>query len=475
MAYNHGIRTKQIETSISTPVTAGSGIAFIVGTSPVQAVNGKVNEPIMCNSYAEAVKNLGYNDNWDYYTLCEAMYSQFVLYGVSPVVFVNVLDPTKHKKTVAATKYPVADKQVKLPIEAIVETVTVEGYNKGEDYDLMYTDEHLILEVLDGGNIAESAGELTVGFDAVDPTLVEEKDIIGGYDISTNQYKGLELIDKVFAKYGIVTDLILAPKWSKKSTVAAVMATKCENINGVFEARALIDLDSNEVRSYSDTVARKKKDNFFSKFQILCWPMVKLGDKKFHLSTQVAGVMAKTDVENDGCPAESPSNKSLKIDGAILEDGTELLLDLKETNYLNSQGIVTALNFIGGYVLWGNETACFPANTDVKDYFISISRMFGWVGNSLILTYWSKIDKKMTPRFVQSIVDSVNIWLNGLTAEGKLLGGRVEFKPEDNALTDLMAGKATFHVYLTPPSPAKEIVFALEYDPSYVLAAFKAA
>lgn len=472
MAYFHGIRTKQIETSISTPVTAGSGIAFIVGTSPVQAVNGQVNEPIMSNSYAEAVKKLGYNDNWDNYTLCEAIYSQFVLYGVSPVVFVNVLDPRKHKKTVEETTYPVADKQAKLPIEAIAETVRVKNYNKGTDYDLMYTDENLIVEILDGGNIPSNAGELTIAFDAVDPTKVTEKDIIGGYDVATNQYKGLELIDKVFAKYGIITDLILCPKWSKKSTVAAVMATKCENINGIFEARAVIDLDTEQVKAYGDTVARKKKDNFFSKFQILCWPMVKLGDKKFHLSTQAAGRMAKTDVDNDGCPAESPSNKLVKIDGAVLADGTELLLDLKEANYLNSQGIVTVLNFIGGYVLWGNETACYPSNTDVKDYFISISRMFGWVGNSVILTYWSKVDKKMTPRFVQSIVDSVNIWLNGLVADGKLLGGRVEFKPEENNLVELMAGKATFHIYLTPPSPAKEIVFALEYDPGYVLAAF---
>lgn len=472
MAYFHGIRTKQIETSISTPVTAGSGIAFIVGTSPVQAVNGQVNEPIMANSYAEAVKKLGYNDNWDNYTLCEAIYSQFVLYGVSPVVFVNVLDPKKHKKTVEETTYPVADKQAKLPIEAIAETVRVKNYNKGTDYDLMYTDENLIVEILDGGNIPSNAGELTIAFDAVDPTKVTEKDIIGGYDVATNQYKGLELIDKVFAKYGIITDLILCPKWSKKSTVAAVMATKCENINGIFEARAVIDLDTEQVKAYGDTVARKKKDNFFSKFQILCWPMVKLGDKKFHLSTQAAGRMAKTDVDNDGCPAESPSNKLVKIDGAVLADGTELLLDLKEANYLNSQGIVTVLNFIGGYVLWGNETACYPSNTDVKDYFISISRMFGWVGNSVILTYWSKVDKKMTPRFVQSIVDSVNIWLNGLVADGKLLGGRVEFKPEENNLVELMAGKATFHIYLTPPSPAKEIVFALEYDPGYVLAAF---
>lgn len=472
MAYFHGARSKQVDTSISTPVTAGSGISFVVGTAPIQTVNGQVNEPIMCLNYGEAVKNLGYNDDWDKYTLCESMYSNFMLYQVAPIVFVNVLDPKVHKKTVAALPIQVSDKKVLLPIEALKETVTVTGFVEGDDYELMYNENNLVLEMVDGGSIPEDTGELTIGFDAVDPTLVDENDIIGGFDLATNKYKGLELIDKVFPKYGIITDLILAPKWSKKSIVAAVMATKCENINGIFEARSIIDLDSKEVKHYSDTTARKKADNLFSKYQVVCWPMVKLGDKKFHMSTQLAGRMAATDSKNDSCPTESPSNKLMKIDSTVLEDGTEVLLDLKEANYLNSQGIVTALNFVGGYVAWGNETACFPADTDVKNYFINVSRMFGWVANSVILTYWSKVDNNMTPRFVDSIVDSVNIWLNGLTSEGKLLGGRVEFKPEDNSLVDLMGGKASFHIYLTPPSPAKEIEFLLEYDTNYVMAAF---
>ena len=184
--------------------------------------------------------------------------------------------------------------------------------------------------------------------------------------------------------------------------------------------------------------------------------------------------MGLTDSDNGGCPAESPSNKSLQIDRACLADGTTVLLDLNQANYLNSNGIVTALNFIGGYVLWGNETACFPADTDVKNYFIPVSRMFGWVANSLVLSYWSKLDKKMTRRLIDSIVNSVNIWLNGLVNEEKLLGGRVEFLEEENSETARMAGKAVFHIYMTPPSPMKECEFVLEYDADYVSSALAA-
>ena len=252
------------------------------------------------------------------------------------------------------------------------------------------------------------------------------------------------------------------------------MAAKAANINGVFEGKALIDVDTEVVKHYADVPAWKKAQNINAKTQVLCWPLVKLGDRVFHLSVQAAGRMGLTDSDNGGCPAESPSNKLLQMDSAVLADGTVILLDLQNANYLNSNGIVTALNFIGGYVLWGNETACFPADTDVKNYFIAVSRMFGWVANSLILTYWSKVDKKMTRRLIDSIVDSVNIWLNGLVAEEQLLGGRVEFREDENSTTALMAGKAVFHVFLTPPSPAKELNFVLEYDAEYVAAALTA-
>lgn len=228
------------------------------------------------------------------------------------------------------------------------------------------------------------------------------------------------------------------------------------------------------IMPYADVPAWKKAQNMNSKAEILCWPMFGLGDRAFHASVHAAGLMGKTDSDNGGCPAESPSNKSLQIDRAMLADGTTVLLDLAQANYLNSNGIVTALNFIGSYVLWGDETACFPADTDVKNYFISVSRMFGWVARSVILTYWSKIDKKMTRRLIDSIVDSVNIWLNGLVSEEKLLGARVEFLDEENSTTALMAGKAVFHIYMTPASPMRECEFVLEYDADYVTAALSA-
>jgi hypothetical protein len=475
MAFYHGVSTKQTETSVSTPVTANSGVAFIVGAAPVHTVGGKVNEPVMCQNYGEAVSALGYSDDWTKYPLCEAVYSQFKLYNISPVVFVNVLDPAKHKTTVAAEEYPIADKKVLLPLEALKDTVTVTGeYTEGTDYELFYEGENLILEVLDGGAIPEATETLTVAYDTVDPSKITKADIIGGFDTETKKSSGFELIDSVFPKFGVVADLLLAPGWSHDPEVAAVMSAKAAAINGVFEGKALIDVDTTTVKHYSDVPAWKKTNSINSKTQLLFFPLVKLGDRVFHLSVQAAGRIGQTDADNGGTPAESPSNKTLQIGSSVLADGTEVLLDIQSANFLNSNGVVTTLNFVGGYVLWGNQTACYPSDTDVKNYFIPVSRMFGWVANTLILTYWSKVDKKMSRRLIDSIVDSVNIWLNGLVAEEQLLGGRVEFKDEENTTAALMAGKAVFHICMTPPSPAQELDFVLEYDAEYVSAALAA-
>lgn len=478
--FYHGARASQRETSVSTPITAESGLPFVVDLAPVHTVGGKVNEPILCNSYAEAVSAFGYSDDWEKYPICEVIHSHFKLYGMSPVVLVNVLDPETHKKNVAASDLELTNGRLELPFEAIRDSVVVkEGsgtatYVPDADYELFYSGEKLVIEVVEGGAIPDGAGSLSVSYAEVDPSAVTKYDVIGGYDPVTKKNSGFELIDKVFPKYLVVPDLLLSPGWSSDSEVAAIMAAKAENISGLFEGKALIDADSSTVRHYSDVTAWKSKNNIMNKTEILLWPMVALSGRKYHSSVHAAGLMAKVDADNGGCPCESPSNKSLQIDSTVLADGTEVVLGLADANYLNSVGVVTAMNSVGGFVLWGNCNACYPGNTDVKDFFIPVSRMFGWVAGSVIRTYWSKVDKKMNRRLIDSIADAVNIWLNGLTAEEKILGGRIEFLDSENSDADLMAGKLTFHIYMTPTSPTQEINFVLEYDVNYVTSALAA-
>ena len=70
----------------------------------------------------------------------------------------------------------------------------------------------------------------------------------------------------------------------------------------------------------------------------------------------------------------------------------------------------------------------------------------------------------MTPRLIRRIVNSFNMYINSLTALEALLGGEVEFKEDENSMTDLLNGILTFHIKITPPLPAEVIEGVFEYD-----------
>ena len=474
MAITHGIETSKLRTSVSTPATVASGIHFVVGTAPAHTVGGKVNEVVLLNTYEEAAQLIGYSDDWKKYSLCEEVYTAFSLYGVAPIVVVNVLDPKKHKKSVDGEELAVTDNQIKLPFETIEDSIKITGKTKNEDYGVLYSDGYCVVEFLE-----DTEGTMTVSHDEVDPSLVTKKDIIGGYDVNTHKSTGFELIDSVFPKYTLAPDLLLCPNWSHDAEVAAIMSAKAEDINGVFDADAILDIDTSEngVTYYTDAPEFKKKKNFTKANELVCFPRLRLGETEFNYSTQLAALISQVDNTGEyggGTPCESASNKSLQADSMVLANGEEVLLDVQKANYLNDNGIITALNFYNGFVSWGNYTAAFPSSSDPVDYFYSISRMFKWVAKTVVLTYWSSIDGKMTRRLIDTILQGVNDWLNGLTSEEKILGGRVEFREDENTTTALMAGKAKFHVYLTPPSPMQKMEWVFEYDVSYLSALFAA-
>lgn len=478
---NPGVHVYEQATAVSTPVVADVGIPFVVGLAPAHAATkpAKANIPVLATSWDEAVEKLGFSYDWKTYTLCEFMYSHFQLFGCQPVVFCNVLDVDTMKTAAEAADYTVSDHKALLPFDTINDdSLTVKNGEaklvKDEDYTVLYDENEAVgnakgacvVELLSAGS-AYDAAKLKISRNVVTPSSVVTADIVSA----------LAEIDACMNRVGVIPDLICAPGYSHISTVAAVMATKAAAISSLFRAKALIDCDcgTDGVRKYSDLVDYKSKNNFVDENQILCWPQMKLGEYRFHMSTQLAGLMAQVDTQNGGCPYESPSNKNFQMDTCCLEDGEEASLTFEQANMISSYGIVTALNFMSmGWTCRNNYTACYPGNTDVKDYFIPVSRMFDWVANTVIRTFWSKLDKPMNRRLIDTILDSLNIWLGGLVGSEYLLGARAELLDSENPLTDLMAGIIRIHIYMTPPSPAQEIDFTLEYDVSYVTAALTA-
>lgn len=104
MAYKHGVYTSEVETSLTAPIVGTAGLQVIVGTAPVNMLKdpaAAVNVPLLVNNYKEAVEAVGYNDDFEAYTLCECISAAFSVVGVAPMVLINVLDPAKHKADIS--------------------------------------------------------------------------------------------------------------------------------------------------------------------------------------------------------------------------------------------------------------------------------------------------------------------------------------------------------------------------------------
>lgn len=483
---NLGVHIQEKATAQREAKTAKVSIPYVVGAAPVQAAAHptKAGVPVLVRSWDEVVDKLGYSNNWESYTLCEFMYSHFRLYGCQPVIFCNLLDPTKHEKAVEAADHTVADHKVSLPISALADTVkvkakvdvdgapTLKDLTAGTDYAVFYTSHAtgssvLTVELLEDGS-AYDATTLNIAYTAADPSALTEADAA----------EGVAQVDACMTVTGVIPDLICAPGWSHRPALAALMATKAASVNGLFSGKALIDVDSGAegVTKFDQIPDYKAEKGLVDPNQILCWPMVMKGGNRFHLSTHLAGSMAQVDAANRGIPYESPSNKPLQIDGCCLEDGTEVNLTWEQVNLLaGSWGVVTAANFPDiGWAAKGNYTACYPGNSDVKDHFIPVSRMFDFIGNTLIRMFWHKLDKPLTIALRDSILQSCNNWLGGLCGSGYLYGARVELLAAENPLEDVKNGVIRLHVYNAPPVPNQEIDFILEYDVSYMETALTA-
>ena len=523
-AYKHGIYTEESPTQTPSLQTITSGITVSVGLSPIHLAANPVdvNRPTLCYDKSTYVNRFGDTDDLKTYTNQETAEVMYDIFNVTPTVFINVFDPKRHKTDVTKN-VTLANGAATLAAPILIDSLVVKGKQStvievqdgdgpvddeidddfGVDDDLdsgtttepvvtpTVTTETRIVDVLlvkdndytiatdDEGNVTitvtatdkVSDGKIYLTYSQPDPSKVTADDIIGKADPTTGKCTGIKLISEVYARTGILPGSVIAPGWSKYPKVAAALAAAVELINGHFRAGAPVDLDTKEIGGYGDAGEWKNRNGFTSKYQFACYPMVGLGGTLYHLSTYVAALLNRLDGQNDEIPYNSPSNKAIPIDGMYNEDGSENYFGLDAANDLNGNGIITCINF-NGWKLWGNRTAVYPQSNDPKDNFVAVRRMFNFVNNNLIINYWSQIDEPTNRRLIDSVINSANIWLNGLTSSGALLGGRVEFLDGDNETMNLMDGKMRFRVYFTPPSPAREIVFIQEYDPAYLSTLF---
>ncbi|EET60348.1 hypothetical protein BRYFOR_07544 [Marvinbryantia formatexigens DSM 14469] len=479
MAYNHGVRVQENKTSLTTPRNGTAGLQVIIGVAPVNLAEDPydaTNKPKMAYSFAEASAAVGYCDDFENYNICESIDASFRVLNIAPIVLINVLDPRTHRKVLTEQTVVVTEGQAVVNTFGILaDTLVVKTGDRtmtaDTDYLITFDDEGMaVITLVDATGITE----LTVSGYVIDPTLITYQDIIGGYNVSTGEEKGMEVIRHVFPKLQLTPGLLVCPGWSKQPNVGAAIAAKCTGINGVFSCEAVVDLDTTEdsgARKYTDVLAVKQASGFVSEHLDVEWPCVRIGEKIYHASAIKAALIAYTDAGNDDVPSLSPSNKAVGISGLCLEDGTEVILDEQQANVVNSYGVCTFNNF-SGWTTWGNNTAIYPASSDPKDRWLCCRRFFSWWGNSFILTYHERVDDSNNPRLIEAIVDDENVKGNSYVAQGKCAGAYIEWREDENTVNDIMAGKMRFLHHLAPWTPAEDILDVLEFDPELLEAAF---
>lgn len=486
----HGVTVSEVPTGARPAKRSTAGLPVYIGTAPIGGGDESfVNKPGIFYSLAEFVAKCGElvpSSKWSDWTLHEAASAHFSIYEVAPFVAINVADPDNadHVSSVANATHLVDPTNGKVilqsygaPDEAVYgileSSIVVKKASvtkvKGTDYTITFVAGACVLERIEGGSINLS-DTLTISFDYLDPSGIIADDIIGGY--SAGAYTGIEVVEQVFPQLRLVPGFVLAPKWSQDPTVAAALEAK-RTVNGAFKCMPLTDLstDTGDIASYANAAAWKTSNGYDQ--GAACWPKLKHGTAIYHASTVLACVANVVDAAHDGIPYASPSNKAVTGSAAVNDDGDEIFLLRSQANSLNDQGIVTFLNGINGWRLWGNRTAAYPGTTDVKDSMIPVRRMFDWITNTIILTSDQYIDEPGNRRLINSVLGTIGSFLNSLVGQGALVAGSIEFREDENNATDLSDGKINWHVTLTPPSPAEELGFIVEYDPSALAALFE--
>lgn len=480
--FKHGVYTKEKESSEKAMATVTNPI-FVVGTAPINMGDiSNIDKVQLITNKEEAVNIFGGFDVPGF-TITETLELAFQKYNVKPIICVNVLNPKKHSSKKEEKDIVVISKKVLLEELGIIKsTLVLEDATSETAKEINandYTANFLITGELVISIFNPSIKKINAKYDWLDPSLVTELDIIGGVELGTTNRTGLECVNDVMPIYKMVPSVAIAPGYDSKIEVIQALYSKSISISDKYQCMSIGQLPEDIL--YSESIAKKTELNCIYPDMILTYGKLKNGNKIYHHSTQLACLMSSVDNKNGGVPYESPSNKLLAAQALVMKKNDEYveirLEEVSQANLLNENGISTAISRNNGFVHWGNRTASFQpgGNMDPKDMWIPSKRMFKFIANTIIINTDIEIDKPMDYYRASFITRNLNMWLDGLTAAGKLYGGRVEFTEDENPTSNIIDGKFTWHVYLGTINPLESAHFILEYDQKYQQVIFKKA
>lgn len=225
------------------------------------------------------------------------------------------------------------------------------------------------------------------------------------------------------------------------------------------EAKVLVKYSA-KVATIADAISWKAANGFTAENSKAFWPEVKDAQNRiFHLSTVCAATMLAVDLEHEGVPFESPSNKPIMATAQYFGSTSNSKgFDQETANSLNEKGITTATFWGGRWVLWGPHTAAYIYNgsMDARAIFDATLRTLMYITNSFQLDHGTEIDRPMTPADRDSIMNAERAKLDRLKGIGALIGDpEVLFVESENPLENMINGDFVWHFNVTNTPPFK--------------------
>lgn len=274
--------------------------------------------------------------------------------------------------------------------------------------------------------------------------------VIGGVDIETGQYLGIQALLAAESELGVTPKILVAPEFTQNTALVSEMMGVAERL------RAVIIADGPNTQD-SDAIAYRNQ--FGSSRVYLVDPWVKVWDTQSDAeivrpaSARIAGLIAKSDNERGFW--WSPSNR--EIYGIV---GTARAVDFTlgdvnaRANYLNENEVVTVIQK-DGYRLWGNRSC----SADPKWAFLSVRRTADMINESLLRAHLWAVDRNITKTYLEDVLEGVNAYLRHLRGVGAIINGGAWADPELNTPEQIAQGKVYIDFDFTPPFPAEHITF----------------
>lgn len=478
MAYKHGVYGELTPYAGKVPGKSSGTVPVYIGTAPIHLSNKagekdfdyskKINTPILLSSYEAAKEAIGYSSEWKNYTLCEAVAAHFLNSAnpIGPILVINMADPSQleSQDTVEIVTLSGANGDKKGYLNdslAAIENIAISATPSltAGDYELSYEDDKILIHIK------------KEGFSAANVTATYKKIDVSEAAVSSSKFgTAVEKIDLCESITGIIPNIIAAPGFSEKPDYHKKMTEKAtKRISQKWGAVCVSDIPADSsVNTPELAIAWKQTNGYDNTADKICFPMQKYNGEMYHLSTLTVVTMQYQDNQADGVPYITPSNKVIASSQNVLADGTAIYFDEVTANKLNEKGITTTNIIKGAIRLWGSHMSNYDYDKldsiQPEDRQDSSVRMMRYLVNTLQYEYIDEIDRPYSRRDIDSILISVQQWLNSLINQGKILHGTISFKETSNPESSLVDGDFVFDVETTTTPNGKSITFKVQYS-----------